>query len=97
MHLVSLIELCGPVVYSRATPCGWPAWPSHGLKLTPMGVALLYTMHLVSLIELCGPVVYSRATPCGWPAPCGWPRRVACPLRVAPAGGLHTGMACTPP
>src|SRR5579885_3330795 len=30
-----------PPVYSRATPCGWPAWRSHWLKLTPMGVALL--------------------------------------------------------
>jgi len=23
----------GGVVYSRATPGGWPAWPSHGLQL----------------------------------------------------------------
>src|SRR5579883_525423 len=27
----------------RATPGGWPASRSHGLKLTPMGLALLYT------------------------------------------------------
>src|SRR5579883_3056576 len=34
---------CGATAYSRATPGGWPASRSHGLKLTLMGVALLYT------------------------------------------------------
>src|SRR5579885_2533775 len=34
----------GCFVYSRATPCGWPAWRSHCLNLTPNGLALLYTM-----------------------------------------------------
>src|SRR5579885_1224785 len=29
------------IVYRSATPCGWPAWRSHGLQLTPKGVALL--------------------------------------------------------
>ncbi len=38
------------------------------LKLTPMGVALLYTKALMGLAEPCRAAVYSRATPCGWPA-----------------------------
>src|SRR5579884_3428233 len=29
-------------VYSRATPCGWPAARSHGLQRTLLGMALLY-------------------------------------------------------
>src|SRR5579885_1828031 len=28
------------IVYSRATPGGWPAWRSHWLKLTPLGPPL---------------------------------------------------------
>src|SRR5579885_89918 len=79
-------------VYSRATPCGWPAWRSHWLKLPPMGGTLLYTEH--------GCFVYSRATPCGWPAwrshglkltpkratPCGWPAWRSHGLKVTPMG-----------
>ncbi len=56
-------------VYSRATPCGWPASRSHGLKLTPMRATPCgwpaSRSHGLKLTPM-------RATPCGWPAARWW-------------------------
>ncbi len=78
---------CGAAAYSRATPGGWPAARSHGLKLTPMRATPCgwpaSRSHGLKLTPM-------RATPCGWPA---W--RLAC---LASTGwrrlaGLHR-LAC---
>jgi hypothetical protein len=67
------------------------------LKLTPMGVALLYTKALMGLAEPCRAAVYSRATPCGWPA-APWLAHacaVACTVAHVLACTLAHVLACT--
>src|SRR5579885_3634336 len=91
-------------VSRRATPCGWPASRSHGLKLTPMGVAL-------SGVNLRPP----QATRKGWPyytrrlhkpydtfvsrraTPCGWPASRSHGLKLTPMGVALSGVNLRPP
>src|SRR5579884_1218209 len=87
-------KLCELSVYSRATPCGWPArW-----RLVPLRVACslaagcpLAPWRLAC--SLAGGLLAGGWSPCGWPD-CGWPARwrLACP-RVAGliAAGLLAG------
>jgi hypothetical protein len=76
------------IVYSRATPCGWPAWRSHGLKLTPKRATP------GGWPARGGPTIYGGSTSGtatsyrGGPRPGGWPARtrVAIPQKCMGAG-----------
>src|SRR5579885_2858523 len=85
-------------VYSRATPCGWPAWRSHGLQLPLLGPALAGGLRGAGTSfseRLWGyPLRVPGSVGAGYPVladiPRWWASRVPCRDYRYPACGIET-------